>query len=69
MKIAREDLLKAREVAAVNGTELTVDEVVQLLKIARPNLEIVNTPGLVTWLKNHGNNSTSGSSIGPETPQ
>lgn len=69
MKIAKEDLLRIREIAASNGVELTVDEVIQLLRKAKPNLEIVNKPGLVTWLKNHGNNSTGRPPIGSETPQ
>ena len=63
MKLTKEDLLRVREIAAEKGSELTPQQVIDFLKQVRPDLEIVNEPGLVTWLEKHGNNSTSRSSI------
>lgn len=59
MKVTKEDVLRIREVAAEKGVELTPQQVVDILKKARPDLKIVDEPGLVTWLKEHGNTSTS----------
>lgn len=59
MKVTKEDILRIREIAAERGGELTPQQVIDLLKKARPNLEVVDEPGLVTWLKEHGNTSTS----------
>ena len=65
MRMTREDLLRVREIAAEKGSELTPEETILLLKKARPDLEIVDEPGLVTWLREHGDNSTGRSSIDP----
>lgn len=65
MRITKEDLLRIREIAAEKGGELTPQQVIDLLKKIRPDIEIVDEPGLVTWLKEHGNTSTSRSSINP----
>jgi hypothetical protein len=58
MRMAKEDLLHLRSVAASNGCELTPQEAINLLKIVKPDLEIVDEPGLVTRIKN-GDSSTS----------
>lgn len=63
MRLTKEDLLRVREIAAEKGSELTPQQVIDFLKKARPDLEIVNEPGLVTWLREHGNTSTSRPSI------
>jgi hypothetical protein len=48
MKMAKEDLLMIRQIAAERGSELTPQQMIDLLKKVRPKLEIVNEPGLVT---------------------
>lgn len=59
----KEDLLRIREIAAKKGSELTPQQIIDLLKQVDPNLEIIDEPGLVTWLKTYGDTSTSGSPI------
>ena len=59
MKLTREDLLKVREIAAENGSEFTPQETIDFFKQVEPDIEIVDEPGLVTWLRKHGNTSTS----------
>jgi hypothetical protein len=59
MKVTKEDLLRIREIAAEKGSELTPQQVIDLLRKAKPGIEIIDEPGLVTWLKEHGNTSTS----------
>jgi hypothetical protein len=61
--MTKEDLLRIREVAAEKGCEMTPQETINFLKRSRPDLEIIDEPGLVTWLKKHGNTSTSRRSI------
>ncbi len=63
MKMTKEDLLRIREVAASNGRELTPKETVDLLKRIRPDLEIVDEPGLVTWIKENGDSSSGRSTV------
>jgi len=58
MRIMKEDLLRIREIAAENGSELTPEQVLQLLRRAKPDLQLKEEPGLVSWIKKHGNNST-----------
>ena len=58
MRIMKEDLLRIREIAAENGSELTPEQVLQLLRRAKPDLEVKEEPGLMSWIKKHGNNST-----------
>ena len=58
MRIMKEDLLRIREIAAENGSELTPEQVLQLLRRAKPDLQLKEEPGLVSWVKKHGNNST-----------
>ena len=53
MKLAKEDLLRIREIAAKNGSELTPQQVINFLKQIKPDLEIVNEHGLATWLKHN----------------
>ena len=59
MKLTKEDLLRVREIAAENGSEFTPQQVINFFRKSKPNLEIVDEPGLVTWLKKYGNTSTS----------
>lgn len=59
MKMAREDLLKIRNIAASHGCELTPDQLIKLLKIVKPQLTITNESGLVTLVKRYGDNRTS----------
>lgn len=59
MKVTKEDVLRIREIAAEKGSELTPQQVIDLLKKARPDLEVVDEPGLVAWLREHGDTSTS----------
>ena len=58
MRIMKEDLLRIREIAAENGSELTPEQVLQLLRRAKPDLQVKEEPGLMSWIKKHGNNST-----------
>ncbi len=59
MKMTKEDLLKIREIASESGVEMTPMQILELIKKARPDIEIKDEPGLVTWLRQHGDNSTS----------
>jgi hypothetical protein len=59
VKMTKEDLLKIREIASESGVEMTPMQILELIKKARPNIEIKDEPGLVTWLRQHGDNSTS----------
>jgi len=59
MKLMKEDLLRIREIAAEKGTELTPQQIVEILKLVKPDLEIKDEPGLMTWIRQYGNNSTS----------
>ena len=58
MIMMKEDLLRIRQIAAEKGVEFTPDQIIKLLKIVRKDIQIENGPGLVTWLKTYGNNST-----------
>lgn len=51
MEIAKEDLLHIIESAANRGEELTLDEVIEILKEVKPDIEIADAPGLVTLIK------------------
>jgi len=51
MKIAKEDLLHIIESAANRGEELTLNEVIEILKEVKPDIEITDEPGLVTLIK------------------
>jgi len=66
MRMAREDVLHIRQIAASHGRELTPDEVINLIRLIRPNIEIDNDPGLITLLRqsrhNDGDIGPSGSS-------
>lgn len=59
MKIAKEDLLRIREIASESGTEMTPQQIFELIKKANPDITVEDGPGLVTRLKLYGNNSTS----------
>jgi len=62
MKMAKEDLLRVREIMAEQGSESTPDELVDLLKQVQPDLCIEDEPGLVTIVREsrkYGDNSTS----------
>lgn len=59
MKMAREDLLRIRSIAAGHGCELTPDQLIELLKIVRPKLTITDESGLLTLVKKYGDNRTS----------
>jgi len=54
MKMAKEDLLRIREIGAEKGCEMTPQEVIDLLQEVKPDLEIVDEPGLMTELKKSG---------------
>jgi hypothetical protein len=57
MQMAKEDLLRVREIAASKGCEMTPQEVIDLLQEVKPDLEIVDEPGLVTFRKDLGENT------------
>jgi len=54
----KEDLLRIREIAAEKGSEFTPEQIINFMKQIKPDLEIIDEPGLVTWLKTHGDTST-----------
>jgi len=51
MEMAKEDLLWIRELLANRGEELTPNEVIEILKEVKPDIEIVDEPGLVTFIE------------------
>jgi len=51
MHIAKEDLLRIRELAAEKGSEFTPDQIVEILRKAKPDLIITNSPGLVSEIR------------------
>lgn len=50
LKIAKEDLLRIREIAAEHGTEMTPQEVLDVINNA-VNAKIVDEPGLVSAIR------------------
>lgn len=59
MRMMKEDLLKIRLIVAEHGLELTPKQMIELLQRVRKDIIIEDGPGLVTWLRQNGNNSTS----------
>jgi|32_taG_2_1085360.scaffolds.fasta_scaffold152419_2 hypothetical protein len=60
MIMAKEDLQYIRNLIAQKGVEFTPSQVIELLRKAKPELEISNLPGLLTELKKeNGNTRTS----------
>jgi hypothetical protein len=51
MKIAKEDLLRVRELCASKGTEMTPGQLEEILQQVKPDLTVIEEPGLVSIIK------------------
>ena len=52
IKIAKEDLLRVREIGAEKGTEFTLNDIVEAWNdVMSTPVEIIDEPGLVTELR------------------
>lgn len=60
MIMAKEDLQYIRNLVAGKGIELTPSQLIELIRKAKPDMEITDSPGLLTELrKDNGNSRTS----------
>lgn len=54
MPMPREDLLTVRRLITENGIEMTPEEIEELMREAIPDFEVVDEPGITTFLRDHG---------------